>query len=44
MITSYRLNGCGNKSDFIDGHFVHQVIPGTADHGDRDVCVVTLVG
>jgi hypothetical protein len=31
VITSYRLNGCGNKNDFITGYFVHEVIRGTTD-------------
>jgi hypothetical protein len=47
VITSYRLNGCGNKSDFINGYFVHQVIRGMTDGtatADYRVRVVTLVG
>lgn len=47
VITSYRLNGCGNKSDFIAGHFVHLVARGTWDGtatADYGVRVVALVG
>jgi Flp pilus assembly protein TadG len=47
VITSYRLNGCGNKSDFIAGHFVHLVARGTYDGtatADYGVRVVALVG
>jgi hypothetical protein len=47
LITSYRLNGCGNKSDFIAGHFVHLVARGTWDGtatADYGVRVVALVG
>src|SRR5207248_149041 len=47
VITSYRLNGCGNKSDFITGYYVHLVTQGisdgsaTADYGVR---AITLSG
>ncbi len=47
VVTSYRLNGCGNKSDFINGYFVHFVTQGisdasaTADYGVR---IISLVG
>lgn len=47
VITSYRLNGCGNKNDFISGYFVHQIARGTSDGtatADYGVRVVTLVG
>ena len=47
VITSYRLNGCGNKSDFITGYFVHLVTRGISDGSatsDYGVRVVTLVG
>jgi Flp pilus assembly protein TadG len=48
VITSYRLNGCGNKSDFITGYYVHLVVHGTADSSggtaDYGVRVVMLVG
>lgn len=45
VVTSYRLNGCGNKSDFITGYFVHDVTQGTSDGSataDYGVRVVTL--
>jgi len=47
VITSYRLNGCGNKSDFITGYFTHLVTRGTSDGSataDYGVRVITLVG
>lgn len=47
VVTSYRLNGCGNKSDFITGYFVHLVTRGTSDGSataDYGVRVITLVG
>jgi Flp pilus assembly protein TadG len=47
VITSYRLNGCGNKSDFITGYYVHDVVHGTSDGsatGDFGVRVVMLTG
>jgi Flp pilus assembly protein TadG len=47
VITSYRLNGCGNKSDQIVGYFVHFVTRGTSDGSataDYGVRVITLVG
>lgn len=31
VVTSYRLNGCGNKSDFVKGYLVHDVVDGTSD-------------
>jgi len=46
VVTSYRLNGCGNKSDFIAGYFVHFVTRGTSDGSataDYGVRVITLV-
>ena len=46
VITSYRLNGCGNKNDFITGYFVHFVARGTSDGSataDYGVRVITLV-
>lgn len=47
VVTSYRLNGCGNKSDFITGYFVHLVARGVSDGtatADYGVRVITLVG
>jgi Flp pilus assembly protein TadG len=47
VITSYRLNGCGNKSDFIGGYFVHEVTTGisdgtaTADYGVRTITLTS---
>lgn len=46
VVTSYRLNGCGNKSDFITGYYVHYVTRGTSDGSataDYGVRVITLV-
>jgi Flp pilus assembly protein TadG len=46
VVTSYRLNGCGNKSDFITGYFTHLVTRGTSDGtatADYGVRVVTLI-
>lgn len=31
VIVDYRLNGCGNKNDFIRGYFVNKIIQGQAD-------------
>jgi Flp pilus assembly protein TadG len=45
VVTSYRLNGCGNKSDFIKGYFVHDIVDGTSDGtptADYGVRVITL--
>ena len=47
VVTSYRLNGCGNKSDFLQGYFVHSVTRGTSDGSataDYGVRVITLIG
>ena len=47
VITSYRLNGCGNKSDFIAGYYTHEIVHGTSDSNataDYGVRVVSLTG
>ncbi len=47
VVTSYRLNGCGNKSDFIGGYFVHDVTTGVSDGtatSDYGVRTITLTG
>jgi Flp pilus assembly protein TadG len=47
VITDYRLNGCGNKNDYINGYYVHEVIHGTSDASataDYGVRVVQLTG
>jgi hypothetical protein len=47
VITSYRLNGCGNKSDFITGYYTHEVVQGTSDASataDYGVRVIQLTG
>jgi Flp pilus assembly protein TadG len=46
VITDYRLNGCGNKNDYITGYFVHLVTRGTSDGSataDYGVRVITLI-
>jgi hypothetical protein len=47
VITSYRLNGCGNKNDFIDGYFVHYIAKGRIDPSvtmpDYGVYVIQLI-
>jgi Flp pilus assembly protein TadG len=47
VITSYRLNGCGNKSDQLQGYFVHNITQGTSDGTatpDYGVRVIALTG
>src|SRR5581483_5233586 len=47
VVTSYRLNGCGNKSDFIQGYFTREVVTGASDGTatpDYGVRVISLSG
>jgi Flp pilus assembly protein TadG len=47
VITDYRLNGCGNKSDYIKGYFVHYIAKGKVDPSvtvpDYGVYVIQLI-